>query len=286
MKDAVLIVFGGLAAFGQTSTTITVSNGVQIEWTADLGHPTGQEQLTVEIVRASGNSFYRIFHDQNHLAVYAYELEVDLSPSGETLSATAKPVEDEFAARYPDADGGKPVPTLSSDHALGPLESGQSATLALFEIPGMGLEVSDAIRVKMNQNAESGAMRLAGLRVFLKGNLISGAPPPSAVAGRFVMFYIPGRGGFFFSAEPVAGKPFVDAGTVDHNRMRFTVENDDYECTASAPILAGASAGQVWVYHDPSYQPSGAWTQDPKAAAPGEESFFTAASDALGWWLK
>ncbi len=285
MKSAGLLVLASLGAFPQTSSTVLVSNGVQLEISADLGHPTGQEQLTVSVARASGNSFYRIFRDQNNLMVFAYELEVNLSPSGDALTATAKPAEDEFAARYPNADAGKPVPSLSSDHVLGSLGSGQSATLKLFEIPGMGLDVSDTVRVKLDQNGESGSMRFAGLRVFEDGKLISGPPPPSSVAGKFVMFYLPGRGGFFFSAEPVPGRAFADAGTVDRNRMRFTVENENFECTSSSPILSGASAGQVWVYRDPSYAPSGTWTQDPKSATPGEENFFTAASDSLGWWL-
>src|ERR1700733_1690311 len=106
-------------AFGQISSLISGSNGVQIEITADLGKPTGQEQLTVEMARASGNSFYRIFRDQNKLAVFAYELTVDLASGGNALVATAKPVENEFAARYPNADAGKPVPSLSADHPLG-----------------------------------------------------------------------------------------------------------------------------------------------------------------------
>jgi hypothetical protein len=285
VKSAGLLVLAALGAFPQTSSTVIVSNGVQLEISADMGHPTGQEQLTVSVARASGDSFYRIFRDQNNLMVYAYELEVNLSPSGDAVTVTAKPAEDEFAARYPNADAGKPVPSLSSDHVLGPLGSGQSATLNLFEIPGMGLQVSDSVRVKLDQNGESGAMRFAGLRVFENNKLISGPPPPSSVAGRFVMFYLPGRGGFFFSAEPVPGRPFADAGTVERNRMRFTVENENFECTSSSPILSGSSAGQVWVYHDPSYAPSGTWTQDPKTATPGEENFFTAASDSLGWWL-
>src|SRR5580698_7632444 len=114
-------------AFGQISSLITVSNGVQIEITADLGKPTGQEQLTVEMARASGDSFYRIFRDQNKLAVFAYELVLRLAASGDRITATAKPTETEFAARFPGADGGKPVPTLSSEQQIGTISSGQRA---------------------------------------------------------------------------------------------------------------------------------------------------------------
>lgn len=280
-----MLIVAAAAAFPQASSTVVLSNGVDLELTADFGHPTGEEALTVEMVKATGNSFYRIFWDQNHLAVFAYRLEVTLAASGETLSAVAKPCEDDFAARYPDADGGKPVPSLSSERPLGALGSGQSATLELFNIPGMGLEVSDTVRMKVNQSGGSGGMRLAGVRVYTDHHAISGPPPPNAVQGAYVMFYIPGRGGFFFSAGPVPGRPFMIAGTIDHNRMQFNVENVDYECVASSNILVGLTTGDVWVYHDPSYQPEGNWTQDPKSTPAGVEDFFTAGSDSLGWWL-
>jgi hypothetical protein len=274
-------------AFGQISSLITVSNGVQIEITADLGKPTGQEQLTVEMARASGNSFYRIFRDQNKLAVFAYELKVDLAAGGEALTAVAQPVETEFAARYPNADAGKPVPTLSADHPLGSLSSGASASLGLFEIPGMGIQLTDTMRVKLNQRGGgAGALRLAGLRVTLNRQPISGPAPSSSVAGTFVMFYLPGRGGFFFSAEQPVGRPFENIGTIEGARLRFTVNNDNYECIASQPILPQGENGQVWVYNDPSYVPESNWTQDPHSATAGGEQFFTAASDSLGWWLK
>jgi len=277
---------GCALAFGQTASTVTISNGVQLQVSSDLGAPTGQEQLSVEMVRASGHSFYRIFWDQNKLAVFAYELRVDLASDGESLDATAVPCEDEFAARFPQADAGKPVPTLSSDHALGPLGSGETASLPLFEIPGMGLHLTDAVSVKLNQAGGAGALHLAGVRVTVNGQAVSGPAPPSAVAGRFVMFYLPGRGGFFFSSGPVNGQPFVGSGTVDRNTLRFTVDNDDYQVISSAPILEHSDAGQVWVMHDPSYVPEGNWTQDPHSATPGVQQFFTAGSDSLGWWLK
>ena len=285
MKHAALILLAAGLSRAQTSSTIAVGNGVQLEITTNFGQPTGEEPLTVEMARASGNSFYRIFRDQNNLAVFAYELVVDLAENGGAVRVTAKPAEDEFAARYPDADGGKPTPTLSSDQTLGPIGSGKDAHIPFFTIPGMGLEVSDTIRVKLNLPAAgSGALRFSDLRVFLNHMRISGPVPPASVSGKFVMFYLPGSGGFFFSAGPVAGRQFVEAGTVDRGRIAFSIDNQDYECIAGAAILTGSDSGEIWVYHDPSYKPAGNWTQDPHSKTPGQ-AFFTAASDSLSWWL-
>ena len=97
------------------------------------------------------------------------------------------------------------------------------------------------------------------------------------------MFYIPGHGGYFFATEP-AGGGFIKAGSIDRNRMQFVVDNEIYECVASAPIVTQAAGADLWVYHDPSYTPEGNWTHDP--ARPDVESFYTAAADSLGWWIQ
>ena len=289
MIHAALLVWFAAAAPAQVSSTVSLSNGVQMQITTKLGTPTGQQAVTVEMVRASGDSFYRVFWDQNKLAVFAYELGIHLDPSGDRLRVTAKPAETEFAARFPNADGGKPTPTLSSEQQLGAITSGQSVDLPLFELQGMGTSVVDTIRLRMDNNpaAASGRMRLSGLKVYINRTLVPGAAP-SAVSGKFTMIYIPGRGGYFFSTEAVAEKPFSKAGTIDRNRMLFDIDNESYEAVSSAPILANPDSGELWVYHDPAYKPSGNWTQNLRSGAPAKSAdldFFVAASDSLSWWL-
>jgi hypothetical protein len=273
----------------QVSSTVSLSNGVQLQVTTNLGQPTGQQTVNVEMVRATGDSLYRIFRDQNNLAVFAYELEIHLDPSGNRLRAVAKPAETDFAARFPDADGGKPTPTLSSDQELGAIASGQSADIPLFELQGMGTRVIDTVRLKMDDAAAAaaGRMRLSGLKITINGKLVPGSAP-SGVAGKFTMLYIPGRGGYFFSTDPVPDRPFVKAGTIDRNRITFDLDNDSYEAVASAPILANPDSGELWVYHDPTYKPSGNWTQNLRSGTPSHSAdldFFMAASDSLSWWL-
>jgi hypothetical protein len=271
------------------SLSVSLSNGVQLQITTNLGQPTGQQTVNVEMVRASGDSFYRIFRDQNNLAVFAYELVIHLDPTGNRLRAVAKPAETEFAERFPNADGGKPTPTLSSDQDLGAIASGQSADIPLFEIQGMGTKVIDTVRLKMDDNpaAAAGRMRLSGLKIYINRAQVPGAAP-SAVAGKFTMLYIPGRGGYFFSTGPVPDRPFVKAGTIDRNRMTFDIDNESYEAVATAPILANPDSGELWVYHDPTYKPSGNWTQNLRSGTPSHSAdldFFMAASDSLSWWL-
>lgn len=278
-------------ASAQAVSTIELSNSVELRVEANLGQPTGQQTLKVELARASGNSFYRIFRDQNNLTVFAYELVVNRSADGSDFRFSARPAAVEFAARFPNADGGKPVPSLSTEQNLRAVRSGEKAEVGLFEIPGMGLRVTDSVHVRMNPaGTGAGQIRFAGLRVSANGTAAVNEARRTPVSGRYAMFYIPGKGGYFFSTElPVDRTNFLKAGAVDGSRMKFSIDNDEFEVTAAEPILPGSGSGEVWVFHDPSYRPSGNWTQvlqpdNPLGAV--KDEFFAAAADSLNWWMR
>jgi hypothetical protein len=96
------------------------------------------------------------------------------------------------------------------------------------------------------------------------------------------MFYIPGRGGYFLSSAPVDSPAFVKIGVVDQAHVYFTLDNDAHDCFSDAPVLK-SDRGEIWVFHDPNYKPSGNWTSsDPSTT---RDEFFAAAADSLKWWL-
>ncbi|HEY6344915.1 MAG TPA: hypothetical protein VIY49_25750 [Bryobacteraceae bacterium] len=280
-------------AGAQAVSTVALSNGVQLKIAAQLGQPTGQQTLTVVMSRASGDSFYRVFRDQNGLAVFAYELAVSLSSSGNVVALTAKPVETAFAERFPDADGGKPVPTLSSVQVLEPIGSGSRAEIGLFELQGMGLKVVDTAEVVLGPSSEAGEtaspnrLHLAEVKLKIDDMPIERTGPEGSVTGQYGMIYVPGRGAVLLSSGPVAAQGFVKAGTIDGSRLQFVWNNETYEADSAAPILDVEGSGELWVRFDPSYQPSGNWTKtrSPDDSSPATEEFFVAASDSLGWWL-
>jgi hypothetical protein len=271
----------------QVSSTVSLSNGIQLRITS-RGAPAS---LKMELQHASGNSFYRIYRDENGLVVFAYELAVERTSDGTQFRATARPTGSEFAARFPNSDAGKPPPTLSQPRESPLLDSGGRFTIDIPSDPGLQATVTDTVQVQLNRRgapaAEADAsaqIRFVALKVRIHGELASPGGAGAIVSGRYAMFYIPGRGGYFFSNEPVNQRPFVQVGTVDHGLLRFTVENEPYECESEAPILLKSERGQIWVYHDPNYRPNGNWTKsDPSDDS--REQFFTAASDSLNWWL-
>jgi len=277
------------AAFGQAASVVSLSNGVQLR----VGLRGAGTSLKTEMAPASGNSFYRIFKDENNLDVFAYEILVNRTADGERFHIIAKPAGPEFAARFPNSDGGKPVPTLSEQRDSEFLTSGRRFDVEIPTNPGTRENLTDSIQVVINRRGapvvESGTsagarLRFVNLKVFVHGQEATTPGAGAVVSGSFAMFYLPGRGGYFFSTQPVDKLPFAHVGAVDRTVLRFTVDNESIDCTSEAPILTQSERGEVWVYHDPNYKPEGNWTKTNPAAGSDDE-FFTAASDSLKWWL-
>jgi hypothetical protein len=277
------------AAFGQGSSVVSLNNGVQLR----VGIRGTGTSMKSEMEPASGNSFYRVFKDENNLAVFVYEIVVERTADGERFHIIAKPAGEEFAARFPNSDGGKPAPTLSVPLESAFLPSGGRFDVAIPTNPGTREDVIASIQVTINRRgpattdsgtASSGRIRFVNLKVSIQGRVATAPGPSAVVSGVYAMFYLPGRGGYFFSTQQVENLPFAQVGVVDRTVLRLTVDNENIDCTSESPILTQSERGEVWVYHDPNYKPGGNWTQTNPADGSHDE-FFTAASDSLKWWL-
>jgi hypothetical protein len=290
MRITLLLLAAAVLCRAQDSARVSLSNGVQLTISArsDNGAPVA---LKTSLEPASGDSFYRIVRDENNLAVFAYELEVARTADGQNFRVTARAATEAFATKYPNADGGKPTPTLSSPLESPLLSSGEGFTIPIPTNPGLGQTLTDRVQILLGQRggsndsaSASAQIRFSGLKVYIQGKSASPSGAGADVAGRYAMFYIPGRGGYFFSTEAVDERPFVQGAVVDGKHLTLTVDNETYDCTASAPILVHADRGQLWVYHDPNYKPVGNWTKtDPQSS---RDEFFTAASDSMQWWIQ
>jgi hypothetical protein len=284
-----MLLAAAAACYAQVSAQVALSNGVRVTITTQSD--SGAPKLNISLQPASGDSFYRIFRDDNNLAVFAYELEVARTADGENFRVTAKPATEDFAARFPNADGGKPVPTLSAPLQSPLLSSGEGFTIPIPTAPELGQTLTDRVQILMGERgggsqgtAGSAKIRFSGLKVSIHGQPASPSGAGTDVAGQYAMFFLPGHGGYFFSTDPVNQPSFPDVAIVDGRHLTFTIDNEMYDCMANAPILVHSDRGQLWVYHDASYKPAGNWTTADPAST--REEFFTAASDSLRWWIQ
>ncbi|HLG96136.1 MAG TPA: hypothetical protein VKX49_07480 [Bryobacteraceae bacterium] len=262
----------GATCSAQVSSTVSLSNGVQVRIFAQPP-PDPASGMRTDLRPATGSSFYRIYWDQNGLAVFAYEVGVERTSEGRQFRITARPAGDDFAGRFPNADAGKPVPTLSEPRQSSLLNPGERFMIDIPTDPGLAQNIQDVVQVQVNQRVapserdSSGPLHFAALQVRADGRLLSSAAGGAVVAGPYVMFYIPGRGAYFFSTEPVSRRPFLQIGIVEGSTLRFTLENVSYVCQSAEPILAKAERGQIWVYHDPDYRSAGNWTKSDASSA-------------------
>jgi len=280
---ASLLLLHALPGVGQVSSVISLSNGVRFKVASETGKST-PDPLKLEMKPATGNSVYRILRDQSGLAVFAYELVIDRLPDGDHFQIIAKPAGNDFAAKFPNADGGKPTPTFPINIESPPLGAGGQFSIGIPTDPGLFEHRMDLVQVQPDVRSGNPApmIRFVDLKVLINGAVVPTSGPGKDVSGTYAMFYIPKRGGYFFSTEPVTSRPFAQSATVERNHLKFSADNRDYDCVSAAPILTESVRGQIWMYYDPSYKPSGAWTK-PNPKSP--DAFFTAASDTLGWWL-
>ncbi len=150
MRIALLLVAAAAPCFAQVSARVSLSNGIQLTVATRSDNAT-PVTLKTSLEPASGDSFYRIFRDENNLAVFAYELEVARTPDGMNFRVTAKAATEDFAIRFPNADGGKPTPTLSTTLESPLLSSGEGFTIPIPTDPGLGQTLSDRVQILLGQ---------------------------------------------------------------------------------------------------------------------------------------
>src|ERR1700726_2909036 len=177
MRTAIaLTIVLGAQCNAQVSSTVSLSNGVQLT----IACNSNPSALNIDLVPASGNSFYRIFRDENNLAIFAYELQVERTPDGDHFRITAKSAGDDFAARFPNADGGKPAPTLAAPRESPLLASGDRFTIEIPVIPGLAENLSDVVQSRLNQrdtlasqpdSQAAAPLRFVGLKVQINDQL-------------------------------------------------------------------------------------------------------------------
>ena len=275
----------------QGPVLIVLESGIRLRFVTDSGNGT-PGPLKNEVKPASYNSVYRIFRDETGLAVYAYELRVDLTPDGDHFRLTAEPAGTEFETRNPHADGGKPTPTMPRPIESTALEPGGRFTIEIPTNPGLWEHRTDTVQIEPPLTAPRTArrtppakLRFTGLQVFINEKLVSPPGPGKMVAGQYTMFFLPRHGGYFFSTEPVQSSLLIGPAAVEGTKVRFKINDESFLLNSEAPILVESETGQVWVYYDPKYRPTINRARG-NPISTSSDQFFTAASDSLSSWLQ
>jgi hypothetical protein len=151
------------------------------------------------------------------------------------------------------------------------LDDGDAVSLELLVNRESGVKIIDVVKVTfdrsiLRENYHDAApkdfsldavssLAIKGYELSIDGVLIGKSKSKLGCAGSLLWFYVPDRGRFIISLAPREGYSFEKIGLVDGNRIEFILNGELYEWTSGEAIFANGGAWNLWVLHDPNYEP-------------------------------
>lgn len=108
-------------------------------------------------------------------------------------------------------------------------------------------------------------LKLTASKLLINGRSASSEKGSSGygVTGTLIWFYLPNHGRFILSLTPRDGYNFQKMGTIQGNKINFSLNGNQYDWVSSSPILSvGSRPWNLWVLHDPDYRPDVTLTRD------------------------
>ncbi len=267
-------------------------NGTSLKIRTQVGG-AGYQVSSAGMVVVDANTVHRMVMDNSGKIVFAYDLEAHLV--GHELTLRVKPLDQNYEQRlrreswFPKGsplDNNGRLYSFAKMREVPGVHAGDTVSLDLLSNPTTGDKITDLIQASLQslntphqENAGADEFQLSRIRISIDGKPVTQDPATSAsLTGAAAMIYLPGRGGYFFSREPVASYGFQRIGNVVGNQLLFTLGKELFMVMSEQPILKNAGASQVWVYHDPGYKPRGR-AFDPFGKKSGDEIQVATASD-------
>lgn len=234
----------------------------------------------------SGNVIHRVMTDTKNKIYFGYDLEVE--PLGEAgkFKISIKPLSKApgqligqnnksgsgsnrvLVGNMPNYDDftTQTLPKYPEPVIVG---DGDTLTLDLLENPQTKAKISDLIKIifkssqwpyYLSEEKQVKDFTIDEVMLKLEKPKISindkSFQTNSSIAGQINSIYIQGKGRFFFSFSPQPGYDFQKIGTIQNNKISFDLGGDHYEIVSKTPILGAGGNWNLWVLHDPNYQPT------------------------------
>jgi hypothetical protein len=220
-------------------------------------------------VRVQDGEVYRLIVDGAGRARFSYAIRVDPRATGVDL--VFRPVRLHEAVRaFAPQQRTYELPfrlenelvTLPDVQTSGVMSAGDSVSLDLFDNRDTGQLVGDRLRViaigstAVEQLAATRKARkdsrpvltVAGMTVHRAGRMIRSDKPGTFATGHVVGLGLGvDVGTAIFSAEPPQNEAPYGVATVDGNTLRFTLDDEAYECLGTEPI-GPPGLTSVWLY--------------------------------------
>ncbi len=245
---------------------------------ADSESADGWSRTSAEAYLES-NTIRRVFVDSGGFLYFGYSLVVEPLASGKQFRVSVRPLspedEQELRARksfqtrqmHPNYNSA----ALSRSSAPQIIADGDTFALDVLVNPETGDKVTDYVTVSDSEarlretstvdsaprdfTLEDVMMKMINYQLFINGELVAGGKRSGAAAGPVIWFHLQERGRLIFSLTPHEGYDFQRLGTIEHNRMKFTLNNELYEWVSDVPVVDTGGPWNLYVLYDPNYVP-------------------------------
>jgi hypothetical protein len=250
-------------------------NGVVVNFSLFAkGHATNEG--VTRIYNIVGNTIERTLINDSTGVYVSYALQIERMENSTKLRISVKPFSDEgiqrmsdsiwfrrFAEKWPNKRNNDPTP-LPRYPEPKIIDISDVVELTLWVNPENRAQIGDRLRFELDQptplrdfTLDEVALRLTAYRLLINGEVRSGDKQlPGGFVAPLPWFSIPGRGRYVFSIQPHEGFDFQKIGVIDDNRISFTHGGDKYEWVSSLPIINERGKWNLWVLHDPNFEPS------------------------------
>jgi hypothetical protein len=219
---------------------------------------------------------HRVLEDQGGRFVFGYDLWVTANPTLKQFRIAVRPLDPEFERRLmKDQNGDSPVSlatvsTFPKSTEPQTLDDGDAFSLDLLVNQGAGIKIVDVVKVTFDRSnlkdlnprnpardftLDAVELEVKNYRLLINGNVAGVGKSTRGCAGALLWFYVQDRGRFIVSLVPRAGYEFQKVGVIEDNRIEFTIDDNRYEWLSSSPVLPGGGTWNLWVLHDPKYEP-------------------------------
>ena len=261
---------GGFVAFRNETNWTDIKKA-----SADL--PAAPPILDSQALIDGNNIIHRVLEDRAGRFVFGYDLWVSANPTTRQFTIVVRPLAPQYerklrAESSSDGDSIQPeaISTFPRSTEAQTLEDGDAFTLDLLVNQGAGVKIVDVVKVTFDRanlkDANPGnrardftldavELEMKNYRLMINGNVAGVGKSTGGYAGALLWFYAEGHGRFIVSLVPREGYEFRKVGVIEDNRIEFTVKDNHYEWLSSSSILQGGGTWNLWVLHDPNYQP-------------------------------
>jgi GWxTD domain-containing protein len=226
------------------------------------------------------NTIRRVFVDSGGSLYFGYSLVVEPLASSKQFRVSVRPLsaedEQELRARksfqtrriHPNYNSA----ALARSTAPQTIADGDTFALDVLVNPKTGEKITDFVtvsasesRLKETSTTESSTprdftlddvmMKMINYQLFINNELATGGKRSGAAAGPVIWFHLQGRGRFIFSLTPHEGYDFQKLGTIERNKIKFTLNGDQYEWVSDEPVVENDGPWNLYVLYDPNYVP-------------------------------